>query len=65
MKSDSDREIAIFTRALKVPPQERDAFLQQSCAGDDELRRKVDALLNAHDRLGNFMEEPPSGGSVD
>ena len=65
MKSDSDREIAIFTRALNVPPQERDAFLERSCAGDEELRRKVDALLSAHARLGNFMEEPPSGGSVD
>ena len=65
MKSDSDREIAIFTRALNVPPQERDAFLDRACAGDEELRRKVDALLSAHDRLGNFMEEPPSGGSVD
>ena len=65
MKSDSDREIAIFTRALNVPPQERNAFLDRACAGDEELRRKVDALLSAHDRLGNFMEEPPSGGSVD
>ena len=65
MNSDSDREIAIFTRALKVPPQERNAFLDRACAGDEELRRKVDALLSAHDRLGNFMEEPPSGGSVD
>ena len=65
MNSDSNREIAIFTRALKVAPQERDAFLERSCDGDEDLRRKVDALLSAHDRLGNFMEEPPKGGSVD
>ena len=65
MMSDSDREIAIFTRALKLPPQERDAFLERSCEGDEELRRKVDALLSAHDRLGNFMEEPPNDGSLD
>ena len=61
MKSDSDREIAIFTEALKVPPRERDAFLERRCAGDQELRRKVEALLRAHDRLGNFMEKPPEG----
>lgn len=61
MKDDSERETAIFTEALKLPPQERHAFLQRSCAGDDELRRKVEALLRAHGRLGNFMEEPPQG----
>ena len=65
MKSDSEREIAIFTEALRVPPRERDAFLERSCAGDPDLRRKVDALLRAHGRLGNFMEEPPAGGADD
>ena len=61
MKGESDREIAIFTEALKIAPRERDAFLKRSCAGDEELRRKVEALLRAHGRLGDFMEEPPDG----
>jgi hypothetical protein len=65
MKSDSDREIAIFTEALRVPPRERDAFLERRCGGDDDLRRKVEALLRAHGRLGNFMEEPPDELSFD
>jgi hypothetical protein len=65
MKGDSDREIAIFTQALQVSPQDRGAFLQLSCDGDEELRRKVEALLRAHGRLGNFLEEPPMGTSVD
>jgi hypothetical protein len=65
MKGDSDRDIAIFTRALKVSPQERDAFLERSCDGDEELRRKVESLLRAHDRLGDFLEEPPTGTPVD
>ncbi|HZR20233.1 MAG TPA: hypothetical protein VFE51_23320 [Verrucomicrobiae bacterium] len=59
MKGDSDHEVAIFTRALKVAPQNRDAFLDHVCAGDEELREKVEALLKAHDRLGTFLEEPP------
>ena len=59
MKDDSEREIAVFTEALKLPVRQRDAFLERSCAGDQELRRKVEALLKAHDRLGNFMEERP------
>ena len=64
MKSDSDREVAIFTEALKLPRQERDAFLEQMCAGDEELRHKVESLLSAHDRVGSFLEEPPGGESV-
>jgi hypothetical protein len=62
MKSDSDREIAIFTEALKLPLQERDAFLERMCSGDEDLRRRLEAMLRAHDRLGNFLEEPPTGG---
>ena len=61
MKDESDREIAIFSEALKLPPQEREAFLQRCCAGDHDLRSKVEALLRAHGRLGKFMEEPPKG----
>jgi hypothetical protein len=62
MNSDSDREVAIFAEALKVSFQDRDAFLKRECRGDEELRRKVEALLRAHDRIGNFLEEPPPGG---
>ena len=65
MKSDSDREVDIFTEVLEVPPQEREAFLKRRCGGDDRLRRTVEALLRAHDRLGNFLEDPPTGASVD
>jgi hypothetical protein len=65
MNGHSDREIAIFTQALKVLPQERDAFLERSCDSDEDLRRKVEALLRAHDRLGNFLEDPPTGASID
>jgi hypothetical protein len=64
MQGDSDHEIAIFTQALRLSPSERDAFLQRICGGDEDLRRKVDALLRAHDRLGDFLE-PPSGASAD
>jgi len=57
MKSDPDRELAIFTEALKASLQERDAFVERMCAGDEDLRRKVEALLKAHDRLGSFLEQ--------
>jgi hypothetical protein len=59
MNADADREVAIFTRALGLAPQDRDAFLDNACGSDDELRGKVEALLKAHARLGSFLEEPP------
>ena len=59
MKGDSEREVAIFTQALKVPRSERDAFLDEACGGDENLRNKVEALLKAHHRLGSFLEKPP------
>jgi len=60
MKRDSDRKVVIFTEALKVPSNERAPFLQRLCADDEHLRREVEALLRAHDRLGNFLEKPPT-----
>ena len=64
MNDDTDRELAIFTDAIKVPLQKRAAFLDIACHGDENLRSKVEALLKAHDRIGNFMEEPPTGESI-
>jgi hypothetical protein len=64
MKDDAESELAIFTEATKLPILKRAAFLDIACHGDQDLRKKVDALLKAHDRVGNFMEEPPIGGSI-
>jgi len=59
MKGDADREVAIFIEALAVPFQERAAFLERVCGGDESLREKMEALLRAHDRVGNFLEDEP------
>jgi hypothetical protein len=58
-------DMAVFTEAIKLPRPERAAFLDKACGRDEELRRKVEALLSAHDRVGNFLEEPPTGGLSD
>ena len=62
MNNDPELELAIFTEALKVPPQERDAFLDRKCRGHKKLREKLQGLLRAHERVGNFLEEPPTEG---
>jgi hypothetical protein len=61
MKDEPSRDVVVFTEALRVPVQERSAFLEQVCAGDENLRHEVEALLRAHDRLENFLDEPPTG----
>ena len=63
MKGDPDREVIVFTQVLGIAVQERAAFLDRVCASDEELRRKIEKLLEAHDRVGDFLEEPPSGAA--
>ena len=65
MKDDPRPEVLVFTEAIKVSVQDRAAFLARVCAGNEELRRKVEALLAAYDRVGDFLEEPPDASPVD
>jgi tetratricopeptide (TPR) repeat protein len=54
-------EASIFLEALKNPsPDERAAFLDRVCGGDDELRRSVELLLRAHDKVGGFLADSPA-----
>jgi len=64
MNEDPAREIAIFTQALKLPIDQRAAFLNRACSGDDLLRQKLDALLIASERSGNFLEKPAIPGAL-
>jgi hypothetical protein len=63
MNDEADRELAVFTEAVKVPVHDRAACLDHACGGNQDLRRQVEALLRAHDRIGDFLEEPPTGES--
>ena len=44
--------------ALEREASERPAFLQQACAGDDELRRQLEALLARDKQAENFLQSP-------
>lgn len=61
MKEEPGRDVVVFIEALKVPSQERGEFLDRVCAGDENLRQKVEGLLRAHDRLESFLDKPPTG----
>jgi eukaryotic-like serine/threonine-protein kinase len=58
MDQTEQREEAVFEAALELAAAERDAYLDQACAGDAELRRRVEMLLGAFERAGGFMKEP-------
>src|SRR5262245_10063922 len=53
----------VFSAALaKQSPEERAAYLEQACAGDEDLRRSVERLLNAYPIVGSFLE--PSSADI-
>ena len=58
MTGNSAHYIELFTEALQLPPGERDAFLERACAQDEELRRKLEALLKSNERAADFLEHP-------
>jgi WD40 repeat protein/tRNA A-37 threonylcarbamoyl transferase component Bud32 len=49
---------AIFEAAIELPHEKREAFLGKACAGDLPLRRRVEALLRAHEEAESFMSGP-------
>src|SRR5262245_8362596 len=48
MSADLDKLREIFLAALEQAPDQRDTYLEQLCAGDEELRRNVAVMLKAH-----------------
>jgi serine/threonine-protein kinase len=51
-------EEAIFTAALELAAaDQRAAYLDEACVGNAELRRKVEDLVSAHVRAGNYLDQ--------
>lgn len=66
-----DRLEALFDAALDVPVERRQAWLDEACAADAELRAEIESLLRSHDRAQGFLgrsameEDPELASSVD
>jgi len=48
----------LFQAAIARAGEERRAFLNEACAGDDGLRHELDRLVRAHERSRGFLETP-------
>src|SRR5512136_657168 len=59
MNPDIERQAVLFREALgRASGPEREAFLDQACAGDPALRARLAALLDAHASPDSFLESP-------
>ncbi len=53
-----ERIDSVYHAALERDNDARDAYLDQVCSGDDELRREVDSLLVFDEQASRFIETP-------
>ncbi len=59
MKPERWRQINdLFQLAVERAPEERAAFLEQACHGDEGLRREIESLIGYDERVENFIESP-------
>ena len=59
MKADQWQKIeSVLQDALDRAPVERASFIEDACAGDDELKAEATTLIAAYEEAGDFIEEP-------
>src|SRR5262249_34773757 len=51
----------IYERAVSMHGPSRDAFLDEECHGNDELRREVERLLQAREHVPTWLDQPLIG----
>src|ERR1043165_6864115 len=47
----------LFLAALEMTAAERSAYLDTACAGDDAMRRQIEAMLTSHEKSGELLQE--------
>ena len=60
MKAERWQQVrAILDHAIAMPRSERSPYLEENCAGDQELRDELESLLRSHEEAGSvFLKEP-------
>ena len=49
---------AVFAGARALPADQRSAYLEAACDGNEALRREVESLLSSDERANSFLESP-------
>src|SRR5262245_24897242 len=52
---------AVFQAALETPADQRPAYLDRACGADHGVRRRVEALLRAHEGTDPLLDRPAWG----
>ena len=66
MQADSTRVQAVFVAVVEIAdPAARDSFLDEACAGDPELKARVQLLLFASNQPNSLLDEPLVPGPDD
>jgi serine/threonine protein kinase/Tfp pilus assembly protein PilF len=56
--SAGDRVESLFVLATELPRESRESFLDRECGGDAALRKQLEGLLQAHDRVNHPLDRP-------
>jgi eukaryotic-like serine/threonine-protein kinase len=49
----------LYHRVVEYAPEQRGAFLEKACDGDQALREEVESLLAYEERAAHFITSPP------
>ncbi len=59
MKTERWQQVdTLFQSTSERAPEERAAFLEEACRGDEALRRQVESLIRSYEREPDFIEAP-------
>ncbi|HSK63142.1 MAG TPA: serine/threonine-protein kinase, partial [Pyrinomonadaceae bacterium] len=59
MKAERWQQIeTVLQEALEREPVERASFLENACAGDEQLKSEAITLIAAYEKAGDFIEQP-------
>ncbi len=61
MSESVNRTESLFAVAVALPREEREAYLERECSGDQALLGELRALFRAHDRAGHVIDRPVNG----
>jgi hypothetical protein len=56
----------VFQQALSQPPESVESFLREACAGDEDLRREIESLIEHERQAGSvsWPDSPESGAGL-